>query len=377
MPLRAKYMSLLLLIVGMLVLAQRACAEDGPTSASISAHQKMSREQAALFAGLALKGLHQEYPNKPADVLNNVQDVKPPSRVHPAFYGCFDWHSSVHGHWMLVRLLKTFPDLPEKDRIREALAQSLTKENLQAEADYFKQPNHQSFERMYGWSWLLKLAQELESWDDKDGRAWAANLRPLREVIITRYLEYLPKLTYPLRCGVHQNSAFGLMFAYDYAVATNHTPLRDLVIQRSKHFYGKDKKAPVEWEPDGADFLSPCLMEADLMRRILPTKEFHEWLDQFLPDGAQGEPQQLFEPAQVSDRRDPQIVHLDGLNLSRAWCMRSIARTFPVDSPRRIQLLKSADKHAQAALKHVMSGDYAGEHWLGTFAVYLQMVSDE
>jgi hypothetical protein len=336
----------------------------------------MSQEQASAFARLALKGLQKEYPNKPGDVLNSEKDVKNPRAIHPAFYGSFDWHSSVHGHWMLVRLLRLFPDLAEKKQVRAVLAEHLTAENIQAEADYFARPNSQSWERPYGWAWLLKVAEELHTWDDPDARQWSKNLKPLADTIVARYLAYFPKQTYPIRSGVHPNTAFGLAFALDYARAVDAKPLRELIEERSRAYFAKDAGIPAAWEPDGADFFSPSLMEADLMRRVLPRQEFQAWFRRFLPDLAKGEPKSLLTPAKVTDRSDPQIVHLDGLNLSRAWCMRSIAAALPASDPARKVLIEAAVRHAQAALPHVASGDYAGEHWLASFAVYLLSTSD-
>jgi hypothetical protein len=332
---------------------------------------KLTLLQASAFARLALKGMQKEYPNKPGEVLNSAADVMGPRAMHPAFYGCFDWHSSVHGHWMLVRLLRLFPELPEKQQVRAVLAEHLTARNLEAEADYFAKPNHQSFERTYGWAWLLKLAEELKGWDDPQAREWSANLQPLTNTIVARYLAFLPKQTYPIRTGVHPNTAFGLAFALDYARTADHKALREVLEERSRTYFARDAGAPASWEPDGADFFSPSLMEADLMRRVLPAGEFQVWLRRFLPSLAQGEPKTLFEPAQVTDRSDPQIVHLDGLNLSRAWCMRNLAAALPKDDPARKLLAASADRHAEAALRHVASGDYVGEHWLATYAVYM------
>ena len=331
----------------------------------------LTQKQASAFARLALKGLQKEYPNKPGHVVNSAADIKSPHELYPAFYGCFDWHSSVHGHWMVVRLLRLFPDLPEKDQIRAVLAEHLTAKNIQTEADYFAQPNRQSFERTYGWAWLLKLAEELKSWDDPGARQWSANLQPLVDTIVARYLSFLPKQTYPIRSGVHPNTAFGLAFAFDYAGAVGHKPLRELIEERSRAYFSSDAGIPARWEPDGADFFSPSLMEADLMRRVLPAADFQAWLRRFLPDLDKGEPKSLFMPATVTDRTDPQIVHLDGLNLSRAWCMRSIAAALPAGDPSRKVLVEAAARHAEAALEHVASGDYAGEHWLASFATYL------
>jgi hypothetical protein len=331
----------------------------------------LRQEQSSAFARLALKGITKEYPNKPGHVLNGDADVKGPRALHPAFYGCFDWHSSVHGHWMLVRLLRLFPDLPEAKAIRAALAEHLTAKNLKAEADYFTQPNRRSFERTYGWAWLLKLAEELHSWDDPDAREWSRNLRPLTDTLVAGYLAFLPKQTYPIRSGVHPNTAFGLTFALDYARAVGHKGLRELLEERSRTYFGRDAGIPAAWEPDGADFFSPSLMEADLMRRVLPPAEFRAWFGRFLPGLAKGEPKNLLEPATVTDRSDPQLVHLDGLNLSRAWCMRRLAAALPRADPARKVLAASAARHAEAALRHVASGDYAGEHWLASFAVYM------
>ena len=335
---------------------------------------KLTEAQASSFARLALKGIQREYPNKPGTVLNGPDDVKSPRAFHPAFYGSFDWHSSVHGHWMLVRVLRLFPDLPERKEIRRVLGAHLTAKNLQAEADYFAQPNRQSFERTYGWAWLLKLAEELHTWDDADAKTWSKNLQPLTDTMVARYLAFLPKQTYPIRTGVHPNTAFGLAFAHDYARAVGHKKLRELIESRARDYYAKDADAPARWEPDGNDFFSPSLMEADLMRRVLKADEFARWLKQYLPGLAKGEPKTLLTPATVSDRSDPQIVHLDGLNLSRAWCMGSIAAALPKDDTVRRMLSESATKHAEAALPHVASGDFVGEHWLASFAVYLLTV---
>jgi len=331
----------------------------------------LTREQGSAFARLALKGVGKEYPNKPGHVLAGPADAKTPRALHPAFFGCFDWHSAVHGHWMLARLLRTFPDLPEAKDIRAVLAKHLTAENLKAEAEYFARADAKSFERPYGWVWLLKLAEELHGWDDPDARQWSANLHPLAELIAERYISYFPKQTYPIRSGVHSNTAFGLTFAHDYARAVGNKKLQEAVEERARAYFGKDTDIPARWEPDGADFLSPSLCEADLMRRVLPPAAFREWFARFLPGTARGEPASLFKPAEVTDRTDPQLVHLDGLNLSRAWCMKGVAAALPTDDPARKVLLESATRHAEAALKHVASGDYAGEHWLASFAVHM------
>ncbi len=331
----------------------------------------LTQETASAFAKLALKGLRRQYPNKPGDVLNGEKDVKAPKTMHPAFYGSYDWHSSVHGHWMLVRLLRSFPNLREADDVRKLLHEHLSAENLKVEAAYFARPNSQSFERPYGWSWLLKLAEELHTWQDPDAKQWSENLQPLTHVLVERYLRYFPKQTYPIRSGVHSQTAFGLTFALDYAQAVRNEKLRDLLFERARTYFANDLDIPARWEPDGADFFSPSLMEADLMRRVLPRAEFREWFGRFLPGLEKGEPKRLLEPATVADRTDPQIVHLDGLNLSRAWCMRQLAAALEKDEPRRAVLMTAERKHREASLPHVMSGDYVGEHWLASFAVVL------
>jgi len=331
----------------------------------------LTKERASAFARLALKALSQEYPNKPEHVLGGLADLKDPKALHPAFYGSYDWHSSVHGHWMLARLLRLFPDLPEAGEVRAAMGAHLKVENLKVEADYFARKESKSFERTYGWAWLLKLAEELNGCDAPDARVWAKNLRPLADVVVTRYLDFFPKQTYAIRTGVHPNTAFGLAFAHDYARSVGDTRLIGLIQERAKTYFGADADVPAGWEPGGADFFSPSLNEADLMRRVLSPTEFREWFGRFLPGASEGEPKALFNPATVTDRTDPQLVHLDGLNLNRAWCMRSIANALPAGDPARAVLAASAARHAEAGLEHVASGDYAGEHWLASFAVYL------
>ena len=272
---------------------------------------------------------------------------------------------------MLIRLLKTFPSLPESKQIREALNANLTAENIQQEVAYIKQPNRQSFERTYGWAWALKLAEELHSWNDPDGKRWSENLQPLAETLSQSYRTFLPKQTYPIRTGVHPNTAFGLAFALDYAKSVGDSELESLLDERSRTYFASDADYPGAWEPGGEDFFSAALMEADLMRRVMKPQEFATWFHKFLPGVEKGNPASLLQPAIVTDRTDPKLVHLDGLNLSRAWCMRSIAKALPESDPARKILSVSAEKHASAALAHVASGDYAGEHWLASFAVFL------
>ena len=327
------------------------------------------------FARPALRCIRREYPNKLDHVLADATQVRSPSQLHPAFYGCFDWHSSVHGHWLLAHLLRLCPALPEADEIRDALNANLNAENLLTEAAYFKQGGRGSFERMYGWAWLLKLAEELGSSSDEDAQRWSENLAPLVEAVVGRYLAFLPKQTYPIRTGVHPNTAFGLSFALDYARNAQHHELSSLIDERCRTYFLFDANYPAGLEPGGEDFLSPALVEADLMRRALPPAEFREWFHRFLPGIEQGQPENLFTPVAVSDRTDGKLVHLDGLNLSRAWCMKGIAAALSSDDPAALRLTNSALLHAQAGLAQVASGNYEGEHWLATFAVYLLSTS--
>ncbi len=332
-----------------------------------AADLKLTREDASRFARLALNCVRKEFPNKPDHVIKDPADVRSPKAQHPAFYGCFDWHSCVHGHWLLVHLLKQFPDLPEARDIRTVLDENLTPEKIKVELAYLEDPERKSFERTYGWAWLLKLEAELRFFNDFNAARWFSSLKPLSDAIAARYMDFLPKQTYPIRTGVHPNTAFGLSFALDYALAVKDEKLAELLVQRAKDYFLKDRDYPAAWEPSGEDFFSPALMEADLMRRALKEKEFQTWFHQFLPTL----PPNLLTPATVTDRTDPKLVHLDGLNLSRAWAMRSIAAALPRQDPMRKLLSESAGRHAKDALANVASGHYEGEHWLATFAVYM------
>jgi hypothetical protein len=331
----------------------------------------LTQPEASHFASLALKCIQKEYPNKLDHVNNDAADVRSPRAMHGAFYGCFDWHSSVHGHWMLVHLLRLFPAMPEARQIRAALNDNLAAKNISGEVAYLGQANRASFERTYGWAWLLKLAEELHGWDDQDGRRWSHDLQPLADALAEKYLNFLPKQTYPIRTGVHPNTAFGLAFALDYARALGNQKLEALIVERSRFYYGHDVNYPGAWEPGGEDFFSPALIEADLMRRVMGQAEFAVWFHRFLPGTTKGEPKALLQPAIVTDRTDPKLVHLDGLNLSRAWCMRNIATALPRNDPARRVLTSSALAHATVTLPHVASGNYEGEHWLASFAVFL------
>jgi len=303
-------------------------------------------DQANHFAKLAHDCIQRELPNSIQHVIHGPSDVRRPRELHPAFYGCLDWHSAVHGHWMLVRLLRTVPGLADAAQIRAALDANLTAGNIAAEVAYFAGPHRQSFERTYGWAWLLQLAAELHGWDDADARRWSAHLQPLTEAIAGRYLAFLPKQTYPIRTGVHANTAFGLALALDYARATGHAELATLLVERAKAYYAADRDAPAAWEPGGEDFLSPALIEADLMRRVFAPGELAGWLHGFLPRGL---PPSLEQPAIVSDRSDGKLAHLDGLNLSRAWCLRAVGNALPVHDPLRVAFTAAADVHSALA----------------------------
>ena len=331
----------------------------------------LTQPQASHFASLAVKCIQKEYPNKPDHTINDSADVRSPREMHPAFYGCLDWHSTVHGHWMLVHLLRLFPNLPEAKQIRAALDKNLSEKNIAGEVAYLKQPSRASFERTYGWAWLLKLAEELRGWNDDDGRRWSKSLQPLADAFVEKYLSFLPKQNYPIRTGVHPNTAFGLAFALDYARAIGDQKLESLIVERAQTYYGHDVNYPAAWEPGGEDFFSPALMEADLMRRVLSKAQFAAWFHRFLPELTRNQPRALLTAAVVTDRSDPKLVHLDGLNLSRAWCMRNIAAALQANDPARRILARSAIAHANAALPYIASGNYEGEHWLASFAVYM------
>ncbi|WNJ16020.1 DUF2891 domain-containing protein [Pontibacter sp. G13] len=318
------------------------------------------------FARLASTCIQTEYPNKLSHVMNDSTEVLSPKALHPAFYGCFDWHSSVHGHWMLVHLLAHYPNMQDASTIRQKLDENLSAENIQQEVAYLHQSGRSSFERMYGWSWLMKLALELEQWDDPMAKKWSANLKPLVDVMIERYLNFLPKQTYAIRTGEHPNTAFGLSFAWDYAEQTGHTELQNVIRQRAKDYFLEDANCPASWEPGGADFLSPCLVEADLMSRVLAQDEFANWYSDFLPEL----PKELMVPATVTDRTDGKLVHLDGLNLSRVWCFKRILANLPAGHPANSALREAINRHLEAALPNVADGNYEGEHWLASFAVY-------
>jgi len=323
------------------------------------------------FATLALACVHQEYPNKIAHVLQGDADVRPPRELTPAFYGCYDWHSSVHGHWLLARLARLQPEARFAGPALAALRRSLTAPNLAAEARYLEGKGRTSFERPYGLAWLLQLGAELREWGNADARRWVAELEPLERAAVARLRDWLPKLTRPIRIGEHSQTAFSLGLVLDWARTAGDRETEALVVERSRAFYQADRGCPLAYEPSGEDFLSPCLAEADLMRRVLAPAEFSRWLSQFLPqiprDGAGG----WLAPGVVTDPTDPKLAHLDGLNLSRAWMLEGIASGAPLADARRPSLLAAARVHREAGLRGVTGEHYEGGHWLGTFATYL------
>jgi hypothetical protein len=292
--------------------------------------------------------------------------------MHPAFYGCFDWHSSVHGHWMLVRLLKDYPGSSVEEQIRSKLAENLSAENLAGELSYFEEKQHKTFERTYGWAWYLRLVAELQTWDDPQGKQWRENLRGLEELLVQRTIDYLPKLSFPIRTGIHPDTGFALGQILDYARIIDNKDLAEMIVARARDYYLADVDYPTRYEPSGQDFFSSSLNEADLMRRVLTQAEFAHWFDKFIPELGGGDGGNLLVPVTVSDVTDGYIVHLAGLDLSRAWCMKGIASALPKSDPRVAILEKSASEHADMGFKYVFSGHYEGDHWLATFAVYLQ-----
>jgi len=323
------------------------------------------------FVKLALSCVHKEYPNKISHVLNSDADVAPPRKLTPAFCGCYDWHSSVHGHWLLVRLVRTFPNASFVADARNALKKSLTAENLKEEANYVRGQGRASFERPYGLSWLLQLCVELREWDDPQAREMSANLRPLEETAVDRLKTWLPKLSHPVRIGEHDQTAFGLGLMLDYARTTANEEFAKLVSDSARKFFLADKNCPLVYEPSGEDFLSPSLGEADVTRRVLSQNEFAKWLKEFMPQ-IPTKPSTDRLPVVVSpDPSDPKLAHLDGLNLSRAWMLEGILSALPSDDPRRAALEATADAHRRAGLAAVTGEHYEGGHWLGSFAVYL------
>jgi len=348
-----------------------ASAHSSSTQSASALPPQLTAEAPDRFVKLALSCVHQEYPNQIAHVMSNDSDARPPRALTPAFYGCFDWHSAVHGHWLLVRSARMFPDAAFAPAVRAALAKSLTTDNIATEVAYLRTPGRASFERPYGLAWVLQLSAELRSWDDADAKAWANALAPLETEAAARISDWLPKLHYPIRVGEHSQTAFAFGLIWDWAQVTHNARMTELLSSRARTYYEKDRACPLHYEPSGHDFLSPCLAEADLMRRVLPPAEFSKWLRAFLPNIPHTAKAVWLEPGVVTDRKDPKLAHIDGLNLSRAWMLEGIARGLPKGDRRLAALHATAAQHADAALPAVTGEHYEGGHWLGTFALYL------
>ena len=326
--------------------------------------QELHLDQAKKIFELPTHCISVEYPNKLGNVLGSDADLKTPKQLRPIFYGCFDWHSSVHGFWSIVKLMKNFPELDQNNQVRNELNQLITAENVAVEMAFFNDKNNKNFERTYGWAWLLQLQMELNNWQDKDAQVWAKNLKPLSDLIIVRYKEYLPKLVYPIRTGTHDNTAFGLSLAIDYARSVNDKTFEKVITDNGNRLYLKDKSCNIAFEPSGSDFLSACLEEALLMSKIHPHDEYKKWLKGFLPQ-LQKKNFDL-KPGVVSDRTDGHLVHLDGLNFSRATALYQISAKLP-----ELNYLNDwANHHFNYSFNNISNDDYMGSHWLGTFALY-------
>ncbi len=339
-----------------------------PVYDTIYAKPELNEKTATYLYHFAYECIDQEYPNKLGQVLGDSTYLKEPTELHPTFYGCFDWHSSVHGHWTLLNIIKEFPNFKERDSILKKLQKNITKENILKELAYFDDVHNATFERTYGWAWLLKISETLQDWDTVEAKSLHQNMKPLVTLIENKYMEFLPKLKYPIRVGEHTNTAFGMSFALDYA--KKYAPnLEAMIVEKAKEYYLNDKGCPITWEPGGFDFLSPCLQEASLMMKVLPKKDFIIWLDEFLPNFRKN-PSAYLKVAEVTDRSDGKLAHLDGLNFSRAWCLYEIGGELEND-----KILNLANKHFEYSYKKMDSGEYAGAHWLASFALYATLKS--
>jgi hypothetical protein len=326
-----------------------------------------------VFANLALDCIHKEYSNKIAHFMNSDEDLKPPRELYPAFYGCFDWHSSVHGHWLLLRLLNTHPDLIDKPAVISKLNQSFTRDNIAGELANYQRPGMESFERPYGIAWLLQLTTELRQSTLPEAKSWLTELEPLEALAVNNMTAWLPKLTHPIRTGEHSQTAFAFGLMLDWSRAAGDVMFESLLTSRVRAFYLNDRDCPLAYEPSGQDFLSPCMAEADLMRRVMTETEFSAWLDTFFPELDANLGEAWLRPATVTDKTDGKLAHLDGLNTSRAWMLEGIIAGLPRDDARRSTLTAAVEAHREAGLSAVL-GDmhYMGSHWLGSFATYLQ-----
>jgi hypothetical protein len=336
-----------------------------------SAHAQEPAAPYARFANLALACVHQEYPNKIAHVMSSDQDVAPPRILTPVFFGCFDWHSSVHGHWLLVRLLRLHAAGVDAKAIETALNQSFQTEKVAAELNYLSHEQRASFERPYGVAWLLQLMAELREWDDPRAKGWQSVLEPLEQAYVSKMKTWLTKLAYPIRMGEHAQTAFAFALFLDWAEVSGDVDFQQLVTQRSRQFYLDDINCPLAYEPGGQDFLSPCLAEADLMRRVQTSQEYALWLDKFLPQIPTNGDLEWLPLANVTDRSDGKLAHLDGLHLSRAWALSGMAASLPDVDARKASVNSMAQKQGSAGLSSVTGEHYEGGHWLGSFATYL------
>ncbi|HVO50662.1 MAG TPA: DUF2891 domain-containing protein [Thermoanaerobaculia bacterium] len=331
----------------------------------------VDEKTAARFVDLALACVGREYPNRIAHTMESDADAQPPRLLTPVFFGCYDWHSAVHAHWLLARLARTFPSAPFAGRALAALRASFTPEKVAGEVSYLSAPGRATFERPYGLAWLLQLCAELRSWDSVEARGWAKALEPLEREASRRLSDWVPKLSHPIREGEHAQTAFAFGLVLDWARETGDAAAERLFSARVLDLYAKDRSCPIGYEPSGQDFLSPCLAEADLMRRLLAPLDFAEWLRGLLPaipeDGGSG----WLPVAAAPDPSDGKLAHLDGLNLSRAWMLDGIASGLPPEDARLPALRAARDAHAAAGLAAVTGARYEGGHWLGTFAAYL------
>ena len=342
------------------------------TLSSQACAQEQSEPAVSRFAALALDCVHQEYPNKIAHVLTSDQDVGPPRDLTPVFYGCFDWHSSVHGHWLLTRLLRLYPNAAFASLAETALNESFKPEKVAVEVAYVTHPQRASFERPYGVAWFLQLTAELRDWNDPRARQWLATLEPLETALVAHMETWLAKLAYPIRIGEHAQTAFAFGLFLDWTRASGRDDFSSLVTGRSRDFYLNDRACPLAYEPGGQDFLSPCLAEADLMRRIMSAEDYARWLTAFLPSLPEDGSSDWLSIAVVTDPTDGKLAHLDGLNISRAWMLEGMAYGLPAGDARKKALLSSAAIHKNSGLASVTGEHYEGGHWLGSFATYLQ-----
>ncbi|MDR1919828.1 MAG: DUF2891 domain-containing protein [Tannerellaceae bacterium] len=338
----------------------------GLWAASLCA-QELDVRQAEKIFSLPVHCIEVEFPNKMGQVLGGVDDLKRPKELRPIFYGCFDWHSSVHGYWSIMKLMKDFPELDKDGKVKALLNRTISPENVAVEQAFFEEFNNRSFERTYGWAWFLQLQKELFTWPDADARRWYQTLSPLADLLVDKYVEYLPKLNYPIRTGQHDNSAFGLSLAIDYARTVGNEAFEQTIKEHAKRLYLNDINANLAFEPSGNDFLSPCLEEALLMSKVLDREAYRAWLKNFLP--ALFDTDFQIEPGRVSDRTDGHLVHLDGLNFSRATCLYGIERK--LSGLKHLRNL--ADKHLTYSINNITNDDYMGSHWLGSFALYALM----